>query len=206
MASRRQRRQSSVELQPMIEEPTTTTLRCFVAIPSPLNEAAAPLIDELEGLAQSEKFRLRIAPPENLHITLKFIGNVETDQVGLLDSILRNQSAKQTTFHLNCHGIGFFDNALYMGITENDTLRQFVANLNEAFTFLGYPIENIKFLPHITLARFSAAARPELTTLLQAYRKTEWGNLKIESVQLFRSETLPEGARYSSIGNYPLLA
>ena len=139
----------------MIEKPTTTTLRCFVAIASPLTEAAWPLIDELENLASSEKFRLRIVPPENLHITLKFVGSVDANQVGLLDSILRNQSAKQAALHLNCRGIGFFNNSLYMGIEENATLSQFVTNLNEAFTFLGYSIENVKFLPHITLSRDS---------------------------------------------------
>ncbi len=189
----------------MIEDPTTQTLRCFVAIASPLTEAARPLIDELKSLSQTEHFRLRLAPPENLHITMKFIGNVDVNQVGLLDSILRHQSNKQTAFQVNCQGIGFFENTLYMGIAENDVLRQFVTELNQAFTFLGYSIEDISFLPHITLARFATVVRPELMDLLEAYRYQKWGSMNIESVQLFRSETLAEGARYTAIGNYPLL-
>jgi len=190
----------------MIENPTTTTLRCFVAIASPLTEAAWPLVDELEGFASNEEFRLRLVPTGNLHITLKFVGSVDTDQVGLLDSILRNQSAKQAALNLKFRGIGFFKNSLYMGIEENDALNQFVSNLNEAFTFLGYPIEEMKFLPHITLARFQAGGRSELTARLEAYCNKAWGNLIVESFQLFRSETLPEGARYTPIRNYPLLA
>ena len=98
----------------MIKNPTTTTLRCFIAIASPLTEAARPLISELERLVSSEKLRLRIAPPENLHITLKFVGSVDTDQAGLLDSILLNQSIKQAPLYLNCRGIEFFSNSLYM--------------------------------------------------------------------------------------------
>jgi len=190
----------------MTEEPTSSTLRCFVAIASPLAEAARPLIDELESVARNGKFRLRIVPAENFHITLKFLGNVQTDQIGLLDSILRNQSANQARLQLTCRGIGFFSNSLYMGIERNDPLNQLAAKLNEAFTFLGYPRETIEFLPHITLARFPNKARTELSTSLQAYRNREWGKLSIESVQLFNSETLAEGARYSCIGNYPLVS
>jgi len=207
MNSRSQLEKSSVELQPMINISTSASLRCFIAIASPLAEAARPLIHELESLASYEKFRLRIAPPENLHITLKFIGSVAIDQTGLLDSVLRNQSTKQATLHLNCRGIGFFDNSLYIGIGENDALSKFTTSLNEAFTFLGYPIQSAKFLPHITLARFRPSARRELTALLaEAYRDSEWGDLTVESIQLFSSETLSEGAKYTSIGNYPLLA
>ena len=158
----------------MIENPTTTTLRCFIAITSPLTEATRPLIDKLESLVSSEKFRLRIVPPENLHITLNFVGSVDADQVGLLDSILRNQSTKQTPLHLNCRGIEFFNNSLYMSAEENKTLRQFATNLNEALTFLEYPIESARFVLHITLARFRASARPELIALLKAYRDRKW--------------------------------
>lgn len=191
----------------MTNNSTTAALRCFVAISSPLAEAARPLINELESLAGNERFRLRIAPPENLHITLKFIGNVDADQVGLVDSILRNRSSRQATLHLNCRGIGFFNNSLHMRIEEDDALSELATNLNEALAFLGYPVENAKFFPHITLARFRPSARPELTALLaENYRNQQWGDLTVESIQLFRSETLPEGARYTSIGNYELLA
>lgn len=191
----------------MTNNSTTAVLRCFVAIASPLAETARPLVHELESLASNEKFRLRIASPENLHITLKFIGNVDADQIGLVDSILRNQSSKQTTLYLRCRGIGFFNNSLHMGIEENDALSEFATTLNETLTFLGYPIESARFSPHITLARFRASARPELTAALaEACRNKQWGDLTVDSIQLFRSETLSEGARYTSIGSYPLLA
>lgn len=191
----------------MTNNSTPAVLRCFVAIALPLAETARPLIHMLEGLASNEKFRLRVAPPENLHITLKFIGNVDADQVGLVDSILRNRSSRQTTLHLNCHGIGFFNNSLHMGIEENDALSEFAATLNEALSFLGYTIESARFSPHITLARFRPSARPELTAALaETYHNTQWGDLTVESIQLFRSETLAKGARYTSIGHYPLLA
>lgn len=120
------------------------------------------------------------------------MNSVDADQVGLLNSILRNQSAKQARLHLKCSGIGFFDNSLYMGIEKNGTLRQFTDNLNEAFTFLGFPIENMNFLPPITLARSQTKARPELTKLLETYRNTECGGLTVDSFHLFRSETVPE--------------
>lgn len=188
----------------MSKKSTTATLRCFIAIAAPLLETAKPLIEELQRFARVEKTRLRIVPAGNLHVTLKFIGEVTADQTGLLDSILRHQSARQPALTLHCHGLGFFSNSLYLGIKENDALSQLVENLNEAFAFLGYPIEEMKFLPHITLARFAAPARPELVTSLEAYRGREWGEFTVESIQLYRSETLPRGARYTSIGSHTL--
>ena len=183
----------------------TENLRCFVGIACPLSEPTQALFDVLEKLAKPEKLRLRISPPENLHITLKFVGNVETDQVGLLDSILRNQSAKQAPFNLRCCGLGFFDDSLHLSINQNDTLDQFVTNLNAAFTFLGYPIESMEFLPHITLARFKASAKAELlASPLRDYFDGEWGDLSVDSIRLYQSETLPEGAKYTAIESYPL--
>lgn len=188
----------------MSKKSTTSVQRCFVAFAAPVFETTEALITQLKTLAHNDKYRLRIVPHENFHITLKFIGNVETDQIGLLDSILRNQTTKQTAFQLNCHGLGFFNNALYLGIEESKELKQFVSKLNEAFSFLGYAIESQEFLPHITLARFDESVAPELATLLDAHRKQEWGSVLVESIHLYRSETLAEGAKYTSVCSYPL--
>ncbi|MDG1026174.1 MAG: 2'-5' RNA ligase family protein [Gammaproteobacteria bacterium] len=87
--------------------PRIMRLRCFVGIPCQLPDAAQLLLEELKRLAQRG---IRVVPTANLHNTLKFIGAVDQDQVGFLDSILRNRSSKQAVLNLRCHGIEFLNN------------------------------------------------------------------------------------------------
>ena len=74
-----------------------------------------------------------------------------------------------------------------------------------AFAFLGYEKESKKYLPHITLARFKSALSSKLSALLPSdYFHQDWGEITVDSMQLIASETLPEGARYRTLDNYPL--
>ena len=203
--TRRQHRKSGVELHSMNRQSTAAVLRCFVAIASPLSRAAQPLIGELDSLAAAEDIQLRVAPPENLHLTLKFIGDVDADQLGLIDSCLRHQSIRQQPLKLRCQGLGLFSDTLYLHIDCNDALAALVTKLNEALTFLGYSKESREFVPHITLARFRASTPQGIfAPILEKYRDTLWGELSVDSIVLYRSETLAKGARYSAIVRYPL--
>ena len=190
-----------VELGQMTETPRIMRLRCFVGIPCQLPDAAQPL---LEGLKRLAPRGIRVVPAANLHITLKFIGAVDQDQVGFLDSILRNRSSKQAVLNLRCHGIEFLNNSVCLGIENTDALEQLVSRLNEGFAFLGYAVEEKKFIPHITLARFDKSARGLLKDVTAEYSDKHWSGFTFDRYQLYRSETLPEGARYTVLGDYPL--
>ncbi len=185
----------------MTETPRIMKLRCFVGIPCQLPDAAQPLLEELKRLALRG---VRVVPAANLHITLKFIGAVDQDQVGFLDSILRNRSSKQAVLNLRCHGIEFLDNAVCLGIENTDALEQLVSRLNEGFAFLGYAVEEKKFIPHITLARFDKSAKGIVKDVTAEHSDRHWGDFTFDRYQLYRSETLPEGARYTVISDYPL--
>lgn len=178
--------------------------RSFVGIAFPLYEYFRPLIADLEKLATEPHHKLRIAPPENLHITVKFIGTVEQDQIRQLDSILCNKSAKQHPVLLQCHGIGFFKNSLWISIKQNDYLKQLVTEIDDAFTFLGISKESKDFVPHITLARFDSSLRQSAFGLQQKYADKDWGEFKVDRYQLFKSETLAKGARYTVLNEYLL--
>jgi RNA 2',3'-cyclic 3'-phosphodiesterase len=183
----------------------TTPIRCFVAISLPLPANAASVVEDLTTLTRTEELQLRIVPPENFHITLKFLGNVDADQVGFLDSILRDQCAKHSAFTLRARGIGYFKDSMHLNIVSDKNLDRLVSDLNKAFAFLGYERERKKYLPHITLARFKPVNGSKLSALIsQDYLHQEWGELAVDSIQLIKSETSPEGASYMALGNYSL--
>ena len=192
-----------VELGQMTVTPRIMRLRCFVGIPCQLPDAAQPLLEELKRLAQRG---IRVVPTANLHITLKFIGAVDQDQVGFLDSILRNRSSKQAVLNLRCHGIEFLNNSVCLGIESTDTIEQLALRLYEGFAFLGYAVEEKKFKPHITLARFDKSAKGLLKNVTAKYSDRHWGDFIFDRYQLYRSETLPEGARYTVLGDYNVSA
>ena len=185
----------------MTETPKIMRIRCFVGIPCQLPDAAQPLLEEPKRLALRG---VRVVPAAHLHITLKFISAVDQDQVGLFDSILRNFSSKQPGLNLRCHGIEFLSNSVCLGIEKSDALEQLVSRLNEDFTFLGYAVEERKFIPHITLARFDKSAEGILKDVTAQYSDRRWGDFIFDRYQLYRSETLPKGARYTVISDYTL--
>ena len=126
-------------------------------------------------------------------------------QLRLIDSCLRPQSIRQQPLKLRCQGLGLFSDTLYLRIDCNDALAALVTKLNEALTFLGYSKESREFVPHITLARFRASTPQGIfASILEKYRDTLWGELSVDSIVLYRSETLAKGARYSAIVRYSL--
>ncbi len=184
----------------------TPRIRCFVGVVFPLYENIRPLLRDLESLGSEPGHDLRIAPLENLHVTLKFIGAVEQDQIALVDSILRSKSSTQHPVQLQCQRTGLFKNSLWIGVKENDYLKQVVAEIDEALTFLGIPSQTRRFVPHITLARFNSSLKQKATRLQHQYAETQWGEFTFDRYQLFKSDTLADGARYTILNEYLLSA
>lgn len=188
----------------MPRKPKTVPLRCFIGIKFPLLQQIQPLLDDLKKLAADESLKLRVSPPQNLHLTLKFIGSVPEDQEVPLQSILSQVSKQLEAFSLNCKGVGFFKNSMWVGIENSEPLQDLVFNLNESLSLLGFAQEDKAFVPHVTLARFAPSAKPVMLEVEKRYKDKEWGVMETPKFHLYRSHTLPEGAKYFILGKYDL--
>src|SRR4029077_6807793 len=96
--------------------------------------------------------------PENLHVTLKFLGETPPEK---LDALCAAFSAVRSAQHveLRFHGIGFFPNdkrprVFLAGMTSSPNLSPLAQVIDQASSTLGFPLENRPFTPHLTLARF----------------------------------------------------
>lgn len=179
-------------------------LRCFVGVKFPLLQQIKPLLDELTNLAKDESLKIRMTPPANLHLTLKFIGTVAEGQESPIQSILTQVGHQLKSFKLDCSGVGFFKNSIWVGAQITEQLQELVVDINQGLAVLDFEVETKPYSPHITIARFAGGAKEKLKTLEAKYESKEWGQMDVNKFHLYRSETLPEGPKYFILSKYEL--
>jgi 2'-5' RNA ligase len=185
-------------------------MRLFVAleIPAAVRDNLATLIDELRAEdAPSAKNKTRWVRPENLHVTLKFIGQVD---VGKLDAI-RAALAKVRSgreVELRFRGLGFFPNdtrprVLWAGVNASPNLAPLAGEIDARMEKLGIPRETRDFAPHLTLARFDPPGTSEkLRAAAQKSLAREFGTLRAGEFHLIESKTRPTGAEYTRLSSF----
>ena len=179
--------------------------RLFVAADVPAAELAA--VDEAVAELRS---RLppplgRWAPPENRHVTLKFLGPTDADKVPRISQSVRELVSRRAPAQVALQRLGAFPSArrarvLWVGLSDPTGLLANLANdLDQALEALGFPIEKRDFTPHVTLARLRPPVRLELPPEVP-----EATPFDIAEVNLFRSHLHPRGARYELLEAFPL--
>jgi len=185
-----------------------TVLRAFIAI-----ELSAEIQRELDRLSSTLRQRLkntpvRWVPAANIHLTLKFLGNVSLANLDVLQNVLQIEAAHHAPFELHVAGLGAFPSprrprVIWVGVQAPAELSQLQRGLEEGVTRAGYAPEERGFTPHLTLGRVSRDANPaELQRIGQALTETkvgELGAMQVQTVRLFRSDLLPSGAVYTCL-------
>lgn len=190
-------------------------MRLFVAleITSSVRENLAALIDNLRAVAPQAKW----VRPENLHVTLKFIGEVPDRKTAEVVSILRvlcgvYQGVRSHPVNLCFRGLGFFPDdkrprVFWAGIEASANLRGLAADIGEATEKLGIPNERRPFSPHLTLARFAPPSLPEkLSVAVQQSAKRDFGALHAREFHLIESKLKSSGAEYTTLESFAFAA
>ena len=178
--------------------------RLFVGIKFTLYEEIQPVIIDVARTLTDNKVKFRMSPPQNLHLTLKFLGSVLESDLKKIDSIISHAATRHHAIQLHSVGIGFFKNSVWVGIKDNLLLTALTLELDQAFVPLGIYPERKAHVPHVTVARFGTGAKIVLAPIKEKYFSRDWGLLPVSGMILYKSETLPNGARYSIINNYEL--
>ncbi len=180
-------------------------IRSFVAISisQQARIAIAQMIRELQDLGAG----LRWVKPENIHLTLKFLGEVHEEYLPELKSALQFSLEGVTNFFYDIAGTGCFPNfrnprVLWVGVNEPDgPLAKLKENIENEFYKMNFPKETRKFHPHLTIARVkeNQGQRPDITR----FKNYHFGEFKVEvkNVILMTSDLHPTGARYTPIYN-----
>jgi len=146
---------------------------------------------------------------ENLHLTLKFLGNVETPRLAEVEGALAAAAAARPTYELDVRGLGAFPTrtrarVLWAGVGAGaDETAALAAGVDAALAALGFAREGRDFAAHITLGRVrEPRANPRLAEALDA--GAAFGRQRVGRIALMRSELSPRGARYTELASLSL--
>lgn len=191
----------------------STEIRSFIAIELP--EEVKTELDKLQGALKSPRFDfVRWVPAENIHITLKFLGNISSAQIHGIVDVMEELSKKFEPFELEVGGVGAFPNlrnprVLWVGLGGDiDRLQVLHTSLEEKLIRLGFTKESRVFTPHLTLARLrehvSADQRHAFSDLIS--RRSVWLGCRfvVAAMSLMKSQLLPSGAVYTRMARTSL--
>lgn len=187
-------------------------IRLFIAlnIPPEIKEEIIRLRNSIVNNSSDYKWEL----PEKLHLTLKFIGEVDESLGEKIESEISFIS-EYRAFYCTFNKFGFFYSGkepriLWLGLNINKEIFDLVKRLNDKLVNFGIPEEKRKFKPHLTLMRVKK--KLDKNFINSFVRWTPYGeNSKLpdtkfcaDSVSLIKSELSPDGSTYAEIKNYKL--
>jgi 2'-5' RNA ligase len=147
--------------------------------------------------------------PENVHLTLKFFGNIATKKLPLISDVA-SRVAKNPWFQIGIGGTGVFPKpnraqVLWIGVDDpSGRLSALQMRLEEEFAAEGFPKEDRAYRPHLTIARLrkpEGSRRLAETHLQTSFKKTQ---ITVSEFVVFRSELSSNGSRYTAISRHEL--
>jgi 2'-5' RNA ligase len=183
-------------------------IRSFIAID--LSMDVSRRVSELTlGLqAEMEDLPIRWVPSENIHLTLKFLGDVSVANVEHLTEILQSVAGTHHCFEISVGGIGVFPGfrkprVIWLGVEAPSMLMNVQHSITHETERLGYQSEERDFSPHLTIGRVARGANyRELRSISKRLKSETVGFLgatRVEQLHLYKSDLLPSGAEYTKL-------
>ena len=160
-----------------------------------IGEIAATIVQLKRALPE-----VRWVAPEKIHLTIKFLGDIEPSRVNPIANALEHVLTPFPRFTINAKGLGVFPNlrrprVLWVGLQDGQ-LAQLAAKVESALEPLGFLPEARGFQPHLTIGRWLryGGGSKDLPEKLEPWKSHDYGASKVETVTLFRSVLRPDGA------------
>lgn len=188
-------------------------IRSFIAIelPGALKQELAKLQGRLQQPRQSW---IKWVDPQSIHLTLKFFGNINMDKIPPITKAMEAAAQGIPPFHLEVSGLGAFPNlkrvqVVWVGVGgETEVLRHLLRSFESHLAPLGFVPEKREFSAHLTLARLRHQATPpereRLGQLIASTRFKPAQTIKVEAINLMKSQLTRDGAIYSIVSSVGL--
>ncbi len=187
-------------------------LRTFIAVDiSPAIQKA--IQHNVDNLRKAIGDSVRWVPAHNIHVTLKFLGDVSSANVEPLTQMLRAEADSCPAFEITVGGLGSFPNSkrarvLFIGIQAPAELESLQRGIESAVVRLGYESDARPFSPHLTVGRVrehvSASDQQQIRRILEETKIDSLGTARVDSVHLYKSELKPGGSVYTKLYSAPL--
>ena len=180
--------------------------RGFIAVEVPLSEALDELLRELRTSGAG----LKVVSAENLHTTLKFLGETEDGLVPDIMEAIRRGTADVRTFPARLRGTGAFPslarmNVAWIRIEGAEPLGRIAADLEASLERLGFRRESRPWSAHVTVARVKGGRNLDrVRQILRAHETTVFAEWTVDKLRLKRSVLTPDGPTYTTVAEVPL--
>lgn len=190
-------------------------MRCFVALKIDGHARASlpRLSEELFGLPRGAARKVRVVPAANLHVTVKFLGDLHEEGIPSLQQALGQVAARMAPPAAELQGVGAFPSMerprviFAMACKGKAALIELAKQVEGACAELGFAEEQKGHVPHVTLARVDRArAGGPLTTWLENVKPRVFGTVDAQALVLFESRLRPNGPSYRPLCLLPFLA
>jgi 2'-5' RNA ligase len=175
-------------------------MRLFVALAIPTPVAQSIML--IQGGVPGARWQTR----EQLHLTLRFIGEVDGRDAAMLDDALTGIEAPG--FDLQLHGVGQFGNkqphTLWASARSNEALMHLQRKVDNAIRRVGQPQDAHKFTPHVTVARLKHPEQGKVIEWLTHNALYTSPEFQVGAFQLYSSRLTSDGSVYAVERDYPL--
>jgi len=186
------------------------TIRTFVAVE--LNPAIRARAAELIAALRAAPADVKWVEVENLHLTLRFLGDVPMDEIPDVCRAVANAAARVEPFDLEVRGAGAFPNAarprtIWLGARQGaEAMVALHREVEGALGKLGFRKEHRRFQPHLTIGRVrhGGPAMADLGNLVWRHADFNAGLLGVHESVVFSSQLQPTGPIYAALGRAPL--
>jgi RNA 2',3'-cyclic 3'-phosphodiesterase len=182
-------------------------LRAFIAVEIPA-EIKKAIAAQTASLHKDAGRAVRWVASDNIHLTLKFLGDISPVNIDLLSQALQFECSQQAAFEIGVCGLGSFPNlhrprVIWTGLNAPRDLDHLQHKVESAAAHLGYEPEDKSFSPHLTIGRVreqvSSAEMKALQSALTELQVGDIGSFTARTVTLFKSELQPGGPIYSAL-------
>jgi 2'-5' RNA ligase len=187
-------------------------LRTFIALEIP-HELQQIIHKETASLRNAIGSLVRWVPPGNMHLTLKFLGNISPASVDILIQMIGAEADSCQSFIMQVGGLACFPSpkrprVIYIGLQAPSELEALQHGIESATTRLGYESDERDFSPHLTIGRvrqnISAPDQQKIRRALEETQISSLGAAQVNSVHLYNSDLKPTGSVYTRLFSAPL--
>jgi 2'-5' RNA ligase len=186
-------------------------MRTFIAIDLD-PEVKKTLTDFLARLKQLGQKNVSWARQEGMHLTLKFLGEIDETQVTPIKDVLNLILKNYGRFPLAVTGTGFFPSnpkylrVLWVGVEEQPALMGVQREIESELEKMGFPREKRAFHPHLTLGRVRVPSNlKDILDEMEKHKNSAFGKMSVQKITFFQSTLKPSGAEYTALAEFGLL-
>ena len=175
--------------------------RGFIAIDIPTNKKIIDMENEIKDIGAD----LKLVEPENIHVTLKFLGDTDEEKIDEIEEIMKNSTKGLTPFNIKLKGSGVFPNnnyikVIWVALENAEKIGEIAKKIDKQLEKLGFKAEKRGFSAHLTIARVKSSRNKEkLLQIIEKYQDVEFAIIDVNSVILKKSELTPKGPIYTNL-------